>query len=201
MRNLKEETTVLILKPDAVKRGLVGEIIRRVEMRGLKIVSLKMIWASKEQIDSHYPKDKGWMQRIGAKTISAYQKYGLDVTKELGTDDKFKIGRMVRGWLIDYMTSGPMVKMVVKGVHAVDMVRKLVGHTIPAFAEMGTIRGDFSVDSAALANREKRAIFNLVHASETPQEANHEMNFWFSPEEIYDYKRTDEEVMFLGKSD
>ena len=90
------------------------------------------------------------------------------------------------------MTSAPIVKMVIEGVHAVDMIRKLVGNTMPALAEMGTIRGDFSVDSAAAANRDKRSVYNLVHASETPEEAKHEIEHWFSPEQIHPYKRVEE---------
>jgi len=196
MPHPKEEKTVLLIKPDGVKRGLIGEIISRVEKRGLKIIALQMFWATKEQVDGHYPKDERWLRRIGEKTLKNYQDYGLDIKKELGTDDLLKIGKMVRGWLMDYLTSGPMVKMVVKGIHAIDMVRKIVGASMPAEAEMGTIRGDFSVDDATAANRDKRAIHNLVHASETPEEAAHELQFWFAPEEIHDYKRAEEDIMF-----
>ena len=192
----KEERTVVIVKPDGVKRGLVGEIVSRFERRGLKIVALEMFTATKAQVDDHYPKDEAWITRLGEKTLSNYQKYGWDAKKELGTDDKMEIGNMVRGWLLDYMTSSPLVKMVVKGIHAVDMVRKIAGPTMPAAAEMGTIRGDFSVDDATAANRDKRAIHNIVHASETPEEAEHEIVFWFAPEEIHDYKRAEEDMMF-----
>ncbi len=196
MSHPKEEKTVLIIKPDGVKRGLVGEIISRIEKRGLKIIALQMIWAEKEQIDNHYPKDEAWIKRLGEKTLKNYKTFGLDPIKELGTDDPLEIGKTVRGWLIDYMTSGPLVKMVVKGIHAIAMVRKIVGSSMPAEAEMGTIRGDFSVDDATAANRDKRAIHNLVHASENEKEAEHELNFWFAPEEIHDYKRAEEDIMF-----
>lgn len=196
MQHPKEEKTVLIIKPDGVKRGLIGEIISRIEKRGLKIIALQMIWAQKEQIDNHYPKDEEWIRRLGEKTLQNYKTFGLDPIKELGTDDPLEIGKTVRGWLIDYMTSGPLVKMVIKGIHAIAMVRKIVGKSMPAEAEMGTIRGDFSVDDATAANRDKRAIHNLVHASETPQEAEHELQFWFAPEEIHDYKRAEEDIMF-----
>jgi len=183
MLDLKEEKTVVLIKPDGVKRGLIGEIISRIEKRGLKVIALGM-------------KDEKWITRLGEKTKATYEKYGLDIKEELGTDDLKKIGEMVRSWLIDFMTSGPLVKMVIKGIHAVDMVRKLCGNTMPALAEMGTIRGDFSVDSAAAANKNKRAVHNIVHASETPEEAEHELKFWFSPEEIHDYKRAEEDIMF-----
>lgn len=192
----KEEKTVLIIKPDGVKRGLIGEIISRIEKRGLKIISLQMIWATKDQIDGHYPKDEAWLKRIGEKTIKNYQTYGLNLKNGLGTDDTLEIGKLVRNWLIDYMTSGPLVKIVVKGIHAVDMVRKIAGSTMPAQAEMGTIRGDFSVDDATVANKDKRAIHNIVHASENNSEAEHELNYWFSPEDIHDYKRAEEDIMF-----
>jgi nucleoside-diphosphate kinase len=196
MEDLKEEKTVVLIKPDGVKRGLIGEIISQIEKRGLKIIALDMIWATKSQIDSHYPKDKKWIKRLGEKTKATYKKYGFDVKKELKTDDPEKIGQMVRSWLIDFLTSGPMVKMAVKGIHAIDMVRKLCGNTMPALAEMGTIRGDFSVDSPAAANRGKRAVHNIVHASENQKEAENELKLWFSPEEIHDYKRAEDDIMF-----
>ena len=196
MLHPKEEKTVVLIKPDGVKRGLIGEIISRIERRGLKIIALEMFQPTKEQIDGHYPKDENWIRRLGDKTKKNYQKYGIDVKSEFGTEDSLELGKTVRGWLIDYMTSGPLVKMVIKGIHAVDMVRKIAGSTMPAEAEMGTIRGDFSVDDATVANRDKRGIHNILHASETQEEAEHEINFWFAPEEIHDYKRAEEDIMF-----
>lgn len=192
----KEETTLLIVKPDGVKRGLVGEIMKRIETRGLKVIALRMMWASKDEMDNHYPKDEQWLSRLGGKTLASYEKYGYDAQAELGTTEPFAIGKMVRGWLIDFMTSGPVVKMAVRGIHAIEMVRKLSGQTMPSQAEMGTIRGDFSVDSAAAANRDKRSVHNLVHASETPAEAEYELSLWFPPEELKDYKRAEEDIMF-----
>jgi len=96
---------------------------------------------------------------------------------------------MVRGWIVDYMSSAPLVRVVVQGLHAVDMVRKIAGSTLPYQADMGTIRGDFSNDSPALANSEKRAVMNLMHASETQEEAKHEITHWFDDSNILDYKR------------
>lgn len=183
-----------MVKPDGVKRGLVGEIVRRVERVGLKVVGLRMIKPSAKEVDDHYPKDKSWVTRLGEKTLATYQKFGYDAKKELGTDQAEEIGPMVRKWLLEFMTSAPVVVMAIKGVHAVTMVRKLAGATMPADASLGTIRGDFSVDSAAVANREKRAVYNLVHASETEEEAEHEIKHWFGREPIHDYQRTDDEV-------
>ena len=196
MKNPKQERTVVLIKPDGVKRGLIGEVISRIEKRGLKIISLMMISPTRKQIDEHYPKDLAWVKRLGEKSLATYAKYGWNAKQEMGTNDPMKIGKSVRGWILDFMTSGPSVKIVVEGIHAVEMVRKLVGNSIPALAEMGTIRGDFSVDSAALANKNKRAVHNLIHASETPEESKHELSYWFSPKEIFDYKRAEEDIMF-----
>ena len=140
----------------------------------------------------HYPHDEKWVRRLGEKTLSTYQKSGLDVKdvkKDFNTTDLLRVGKVVRGWLVDFMSSSPMVKMVVEGVHAVDMVRKIGGPTMPYLAEMGTIRGDYSADSALSANMERRAVYNLVHASETPEEAKHEINHWFGKKTIFKYKR------------
>lgn len=189
MQHPKEEKTFVLIKPDGVRKGLVGEIIKRFEQRDLKVVALEMFHATREEMDNHYPKDEKWLMRIGEKTTTNYTKYGYDVGKDFGTTDLLEIGKEVRRWLIDFMTSAPMVKMAVQGVHAVDMVRKIVGPTMPYQAEMGTIRGDYSVDSAISANVERRAVFNLVHASETPEEAKHEIEHWFGKKTIHSYKR------------
>ena len=189
MQNFKQERTYVMIKPDGVKKGLTGEIIRRFEQRDLKIVALEMFMPTHEQIDNHYPKEEAWIRRLGQKTLSTYEKYGVDANTELGTNDDLAIGKMVRMWLVDYMTSAPLVRMVVEGVHAVDMVRKICGATLPYLADMGTIRGDFSADSPAVANAEKRAVMNMVHASETAAEAQHEIEHWFGKSEIFSYKR------------
>lgn len=192
----KQERTFVLVKPDGVKRGLTGEIMRRIEQRGLKIIALQMELPTREKVDGHYPKDPKWITRLGEKTLGTYGKYNVDPVKELGTDKAEEIGPMVRLWLLDFLTSGPVVKIIVEGVHAVDMVRKLCGNTVPSLAELGSIRGDYSVDSPLSANRNKRAIHNLIHASETPEEALHEISYWFSEKDIHDYKRAEEDVMF-----
>lgn len=194
MMHPKEERTFLMVKPDGVRRGLIGEVVRRVEQRGLKIIAMQMFLPTREQMNDHYPKDEAWIRRVGQKTLATYAKYSYDAKTELGTEDDLEIGNKVRGWLIDFMISAPLVKMVVEGVHAVDMIRKLVGNTIPALAEMGTIRGDYSVDSAISANKDRRPIYNLVHASETSEEAAHEISHWFSPEAIHSYSRAEEGI-------
>ncbi len=185
----KEEKTYVMIKPDGVRKGLTGEIIRRFEQRDLKIVALEMFQPSNDLIDNHYPKDDAWITRLGEKTLSTYQKYGYDAMADFGTEDPAKIGPEIRKWVIDYMISSPLVKMVVQGIHAVDVVRKIAGETMPYKADMGTIRGDFSIDSPALANKEKRAVMNVVHCSETPEEAEHEIKHWFGNTPMHEYKR------------
>ncbi|MBI2003352.1 MAG: nucleoside-diphosphate kinase [Candidatus Wildermuthbacteria bacterium] len=196
MADLKEEKTCVIIKPDGVKRGLVGECVKRIEQRGLKLIALKMIVPTEEKAKGHYPGSKEWLMGMGEKSLDTYRKYGKDPIAELGTDDTLVIGNMIYGWLVRYLTEGPMVAMAVSGIHAIDMVRKIVGKTIPAFAEMGTIRGDYSVDSPVLANDGKRAIHNLIHASGDPSEAEHEIAYWFAPDELHAYKRAEEDIMF-----
>lgn len=187
---------MVLIKPDGVKRGLTGEIIKRIEQRGLKVIALQMFNATKEDLAKHYSTSPDYLRSIGEKTLSTYAKYGLDAEKEIGTKDSLEIGQEVHGWLIDFMTSGPIVKMVIQGLHAVEMVRKLSGATMPSQAEMGTIRGDFSVDSAALANAQKRAVHNLVHASGTVPEAEVEIALWFKKNELCPYTRAEEDIMF-----
>jgi len=188
-KNPKEEKTYVMIKPDGVKKGLIGEIIKRFEQRDLKVVALEMFQPTHEEIDNHYPKEEWWITRLGTKTLSTYEQYGFDPMEDFGTDDPAKIGPEIRKWLIDYMLSAPLVKMVVEGTHAVDMVRKIAGPTLPYKADMGTIRGDFSNDSPAVANAEKRAVANIMHASETPEEALHEIEHWFGNKEMFSYKR------------
>ena len=189
MQNPKEEKTFVMIKPDGVRKGLIGEILKRFEQRDLKVVALEMFQPTHKEMDSHYPKDPKWINRIGERTQATYAKYNHHIKRDFGTTDSAKIGKTVCGWLVNYMISAPLVKMVVQGVHAVDMVRKIVGDTMPHSAQMGTIRGDYSADSAISANIEKRAIYNLIHASETPEEAKHEIEHWFGKKGVFTYKR------------
>ena len=200
IQKLKSQRTYVMMKPDGVLRGLTGEVIKRIETLGLKVVALKMVSASEETIRAHYPmQDQSWVDRLGEKGLGTFESLGLNAKEILGTDDKSEIGRSVAESLVAYMQSGPVVCMVVEGIGAVDAVRKLVGHTLPFKAEPGTIRGDFSVDSPAVANVEGRAIHNVVHASELPEEAETEINLWFEESEITGYKTAAEDVLY-GKT-
>ena len=174
------EKTLVLIKPDAFKRCLTGEIIARFERVGLKLEKMKLIKPTKEILERHYLDDEEWLKSIGEKTIKTYQKYNLNLIDDLGTDDGLEIGTTIRKWLIQYVTSGPVVAIVISGNHAIEVVRKLVGNTVPIFAELGTIRGDYSIDSPDLADKEKRSIQNLVHASGNKQEAKKEIALWFS---------------------
>jgi len=189
MKHLKEEQTYVMIKPDGVRKGLIGEVIKRLEQHDLKIVALEMFQPIYDEVDNHYPRNEEWITRLGNKTVSTYEKYGYDLISDFNTADPAKIGPDIRKWLVDYMMSAPLVKMIVQGVHAVDIVRKLAGDTLPYRADVGTIRGDFSIDSPALANKERRAVMNILHCSETPEEAQHEIKHWFGDNKTHDYKR------------
>lgn len=173
------EKTLILVKPDGVARGLTGEILARFERTGLKLIALKRLHASKEQISAHYGEDPEWIKGMGGKTLENYEKQGMDPVKEIGSKDPFEIGKKIRGWLVDWMASGPIVAAVFEGNDAVEIGKKLAGNTLPAYAAPGTIRGDFSTESAAAANAEKRPIQNTIHISGNLKDAQHEVAHWF----------------------
>lgn len=193
---LMKEQTVILIKPDGVKRGLVGEILGRFEKTGLKIAAMKMIWVEKDHVLKHYTDKDEFLRGMGEKTLKTYKEYGFDPKEEIGTTDALEIGKMVREWNITFMTSGPVVAVLLEGIHAVDNVRMMVGNTLPRFAEPGSIRGDYSIDSPLLANMTKRAVRNLIHASGTVEEAEFERQLWFKENEMYEYRRSEEADMF-----
>lgn len=172
------EKTLVILKPDAYARRLTGEIIARFERCGLTLEQIR-VSEGEEILNDHYPTDDGWLGTVGGKTLSDYARLGVSAQEKLGTDDAIEIGGMVRAWLVDFMKSGPIVPMVLSGNRAVETVRKLVGSTLPISAAPGTVRGDYSSDSADLANEETRPVRNLIHASGDPAEAEREIKLWF----------------------
>jgi len=190
------ETTLVLIKPDCVKRGIVGRVLTRFEEVGLKIVALKLVQVSREHAANHYPNTPEWIKGMGEKTLQTYQDQGKDPVQEIGTADPTEIGNRIKDWNVDYLTSGPLVALVVEGAHAISVVRKMCGFTLPAFAEPGTIRGDFSITSPIVANELKRAVRNLVHASSDHDEAAHEISHWFSEDELCSYETAAETVMF-----
>lgn len=196
MDNITQQTLV-ILKPDAVARGIMGEIITRFEKVGLKMVAGKFMQVNRDLADKHYPADrKEFIEGMGNKTKENYADLGLDLSKDFGDKtDAHSIGLVIRNWLSDMITSGPVFAMVWEGPHAVELVRKLCGHTLPLKSAPGTIRGDYSYDSSALANFGKRPIKNLMHASGNQEEATFEIALWFGKEEICSYARAQDSVM------
>ncbi|KKU18949.1 MAG: Nucleoside diphosphate kinase [Candidatus Saccharibacteria bacterium GW2011_GWA2_46_10] len=186
------EHTVVLIKPDGVKRGLVGEILSRFEKVGLKIVAAKMAWVDQDLVGKHYKDDEDYHRSVGVKTLENYQKYGLDASETLGTLDPVEVGRMVRKWNMGYLSSGPVVAIVLEAHDAVSLVRKMTGHTFPQNAQPGTIRGDLAHEAPLTANIKKRSTMNLIHASGSVEEAKFEEELWFRENEIHSYKRLEE---------
>ena len=182
------------MKPDAVKRGIVGEILHRFERAGLKMVAVKLVQADGELAKKHYPDSEEWKLIVGQRTIDECNQYGIDLMQNMGTMDPLKVGEIVKEWNEDFLKSGPVLAIVFEGVNAVERVRSLVGHTIPSKAMAGTIRGDFSLDSALAANRRGRTIYNLIHASGSAEEAENEIKLWFKDDEIVAYRRVHEDL-------
>jgi nucleoside-diphosphate kinase len=187
----KKERTFVAVKHDGVQRTLVGEIIKRVEQTGLKIVALKMFVPSRDKTVEHYGKDDAWCEKVGARTIENMQKQGKNPEKSA-----LEYGRDVLGALYNYFMLGPVVGFVVEGNKAVDIVKKLVGGTEPTTSDVGTIRGDFTIDSYDLANVDGRAVRNLIHCSDKPEEAVREIKIWFKEDELINYRSIQEEILY-----
>jgi len=193
----KKQKTFVMIKPDGVQRWLVWNILQHFEKKVLKIVAMKMVQATEAQVRAHYPmEDEARLTRLWGKSLSGFDGLDIDPIDFLGTDDPLVIGKKVAESLIDYMLSGPVVIMVIEWLQAVDMVRKIVGHTLPNKADMWTIRADYSIDTPLVANVEARSIHNMIHASEIPEEAEQEIKIRFGNEKFLKYTRTDEKVAY-----
>jgi nucleoside-diphosphate kinase len=189
---MKTEKTLVVIKPDGVQRSLIGEIIRRLERAGLKLVAVKMLVPDEDFIEKHYTIDPEWRKITGEKTIKGYRDKGLEPPH----DDPHKVTEIILANLKKFMTSGPVIAMVWQGLHVVKIVRKLVGGTEPFASDVGTIRGDFVLDSYQLADKDGRAIRNLIHASGSVEEAKKEIALWFKPEEIINYRLVQEQILY-----
>lgn len=185
------EKTLVLLKPDAVQRGLIGEIITRFEKVGLKVIGMKMVYADKSIAGKHYADDDGWYESVGKKAIDSAKSRGVDEKRS-----SKEIGMEVRDMLMSYITMSPIVALVLEGHGAVKLVRKIVGDTNPQSSAPGTIRGDYTIDSYALADASGRPIQNLIHASGEVDEAEREVALWFRNEEIHVWKRVDEALIY-----
>jgi nucleoside-diphosphate kinase len=197
------ERTLVLIKPDAVIRGLTGAILNRFETAGLAIIAMKLVRPAIEHARGHYPITDVQLEQMGNKTLSTYAELKIDPEKDLGTSDAKKIGLMIHEWNAEFLASGPVVACIIQGVHAVKKVRSICGKTIPIYAQPGTIRGDYSSSSPAIANMQRSAVFNLIHASDNendPEEPEKEIAYWFSPQEVIDYDLVDYKAMFRGKS-
>ncbi len=188
----KEEKTLVLIKPDGFQRNLVGEIIDRYERVGLKLVGLKMTIPTEAHIEAHYTLDPEWRRITGEKTIRCYKEKG----KKPPSENPLEITEAVLKRLIKYMTSGPVVAMVWQGAHAVGVVRKLTGTTEPLTSDVGTIRGDYVLDSYEMSDTDGRSVRNLVHASGTVGEAEKEIKHWFSEKEIVKYNLASDKILY-----
>jgi len=188
------ERTLLIIKPDAVKRALIGTIIETFENSGLKLLAAKMVRPDAKVIKNHYPGTPEWITEMGNKTLASFKQAGTDVKKMMGTEDPLKLGTFVYDRLIKYWQEGPIVAMVFEGPNAVSVARKLRGHTIPALAEPGTLHATYSYDSSTLSSSLDRVVKTFVHASGSVEEAQREIEYWFKEAKLERYKREVDEL-------
>jgi len=187
------EQTLVLIKPDGVQRGLIGEIIHRFEKVGMKIVGMKLIQAKKETLEKHYFKDESWCKEKG----EMYKKK-LCLPEDT---DAIRVGKNLVESLIKDMQVSPIIAMVLEGHNAVMTVKRLTGPTNIDEAMPGTIRGDFSHDTFELANKSNRPNLTIIHATDNVKEAQKEIDFWFSPDEIYAYKKPEEDVHYRKGED
>ena len=192
MTHFKEEKTLEVIKPDGVQRSLIGEIIKRYERVGLKLIAMKMITVEGDFIEKHYTLDPEWRRITGEKTIKGYLDKGLTPP----SNDPLEITGVLLGKLKKYMTSGPVIAMVWQGAHAVALVRKLTGGTEPLTSDVGTVRGDFVLDSYQMTDSDNRSVRNLVHASGSVAEAAQEIPHWFKEDEIIKYNHIQEKILY-----
>ncbi len=191
-KDYKNERTLVVIKPDGIQRSLTGEIIKRFEQVGLKILGIKMIVPSSGMIDSHYTLNPDWKRNVGEKSMEAYKKKGIKPPSE----NPEEVGDVVLKNLIKYVSSGPVIAMVLQGAHVVPLVRKIVGGTEPLSSDVGTIRGDYVLDSYQMADSDGRAVRNLIHASGSAEEAEGEINLWFNDNEVIDYNMVQDKILY-----
>lgn len=179
------EQTLVLIKPDGVKKGLIGKIVARLEDTGLRVCAMKMIWPDDKLAKNHYPLEEQWAKSVfkKAKTTAEREK------RKFEHKDHMKFGERIQSALREYIRESPVVAIVIKGPHAVGIVRKLVGNTEPRQAIPGTIRADLaSVESYEISDAQNRAIKNLIHASDSIESAKREISLWFTPKEIHEYE-------------
>lgn len=188
----KYERTLVVIKPDGVQRSLIGEIITRFERVGLKMVGIKMLVPDVDHIEQHYTLDPSWKENVGKKSIEAHIKNG----RTPHSHDPIETANTILNRLKLYLSSGPVVAMVWEGAHAVGIVRKLVGSTEPLSSDVGTIRGDYMLDSYALSDDDGRSIRNIIHASGSSKEATDEIRHWFGEQGLITYRLAQDEILY-----
>lgn len=188
----RKERTFVILKPDTIQRGLAGDVMRRLERTGLKLIGIKMVRADTKRLTAHYGKDNAWYLAKGTKRIELLKAAGKPVKKGRGP---VEYGRDIIRGVLSYMQSSPVVMMVWEGNQAVAVVKKLVGSTDPTASVVGTIRGDFQLDSYSLSDAEQRGIRNLIHCSDQVSEARREIRIWFPKRELHDYRHVFDSIL------
>lgn len=186
-----KERSFVILKPDAIQRSLTGEIIKRIERTGLKMVAMKLTVLDEENLWKHYNKDDAWFEKKGGNIVREMEELKMPIEKSA-----IEYGKDILRHLINFMTSGPVLAMIVEGNGATGVVAKIVGGTEPLTADIGTIRADFTIDSYALAGIDGRAVRNLVHCSENPAEAEREIALWFAESEIIKYRLVQDAILY-----
>lgn len=192
------ERTFVMVKPEGVTRRVIGKVITTIEEAGIKIRALKTVEKPPRVIVAkHYPNSADWLENVGKKTLKTYADLGKDVKSEWGTDNPVEIGKKVKEWLVNYISSGTVVCMVLEGNHVVENAKRIVGPTIPLTATPGTIRSRFSIDSPDLGNAMHRPVSNIVHVSGSPEEAQEEIQLWFKESEIVpDYTIQSDETFY-----
>lgn len=193
----KQEKTLVIVKPDGVQRSLIGEVIKRYEQCGLKLVALKMLIPTKDLALKHYSVDPEWPLKTGTKSIEAYVARG----QKLFSDDPIVVAEKIRKTLLTYLSSGPVVAMIWQGMNAVSIIRKITGGTEPLTSAPGTIRGDYTIDSYPASDLDQRSVRNIIHASGSVKEAEDEIKLWFTKEEILNYRLIAEEIIYDANLD
>lgn len=187
----KKEQTLVIVKPDGIQRSLMGEILMRIERTGLKFVAVKFLLPKADQCWKHYNKDDEWFMKKGTRIVDDRTAQGLPIEKEAK-----EYGKDIIQSNVDFFTSGPVLAVVIEGNQSVAIVKKLVGGTEPTTSDVGTIRGDLTVDSYALSSIDNRAVRNLIHCSDSPEEAQREIPIWFETTDIVSYRLVQEQVLY-----
>ena len=172
------ENTLVIIKNDTIKRGLVGQIIQKFENAGLKIIAMRMEKPTKKVAREHYQQEKGWKERVGKKALAIF-KNDADIIKCFGTNSVLEIGQMIFDWSVDQLIGKEVIVMALQGPNAINKVVAITGPSDPSNADLSTIRGTYSCDTYLHSNSEKRAIYNVIHRSDNADEAKRELKVWF----------------------